>query len=147
MKNVLFLLFAVALVGCNNRTGGTDKAVHKTETIYQKVIVQQQVVPAPAPARPDIVLGEYVALSGVLNVDRVQFDLYSDYGEYSGTFTNFKMNVVWNVSGTLTPRAMHLVTVGEKSVWTFTATGDGQGNYSGHAKMKGGGGYNFKVHL
>lgn len=151
MKKMLLILPLLACVACG---GSTDAGKpNKPETIYRQVVIQQQTVPAPVtqpapPPRPDIVLGDYVALSGVLNVDRVRFDMYQGYGaEYNGTFTNYKVNVVWNVAGTLTPRAMNLQTVGEKSHWTFRATGDGQGSYSGRAQLTGGGGYNFKVHL
>ena len=149
MKNLLLFLFSVlCFAACNGKSDAGRQ--NKPETIYRQVIIQQQApAPAPAqPARPDIVLGEYVGLEGVLNVDRVRFDLYQGYGaEYNGTFTNYKINVCWSVAGTLTPRSMNLQTVGEKSSWTFTATGDGQGNYSGRAKLAGGGGYKFKVHL
>lgn len=154
MKKVLFALI-VSVLGMTACGGSSDAGQqNKPETIYKQVIIQQQTVPAQpaaqpaAPARPDIVLGSYVMLNGVLNVDKVRFELNQGYGsEYNGTFTNHKVKVSWSVAGTLTPRTMDLVTVGEKSTWTFRGTGDGQGNYNGRAQLQGGGGYNFKVHL
>lgn len=134
-------------MACGGSTGSGGE--NKPETIHRQVIIQQEVIRQPvAPSRPDMVLGDYVELSGILNVDKVRFDLYQGYGsEYNGTFTNYKVNVCWDVAGTLTPRSMNLRTIGEKSLWTFTATGDGQGNYSGRAQLRNGEGYTFKVHL
>ncbi len=154
-KNILYLLVSTL---CVTACGGSTEqgADNKPETIYQVIIPQQATPPSqqttPVAAEPqkeaEIVLDDYVSLKGVLNVDNIRFDLNKDYGtEYYGTFTNYKVNVVWNVSGTLTPRRIDLITVGEKSTWTFKATGDGQGNYDGRAQLQGGGGYNFKVHL
>ena len=103
---------------------------------------------AQAPQANDISIPSYASLSGVLNGDNVSFDVSCDYGDnYYGTFNNYTQGVSWAVTGTLNSRRMHLKTTEYGIYWTFSATGDGRGNYSGRARHKSGKGYSYRVSL
>ena len=89
---------------------------------------------------------EYVYLSGVLNVEAVEFQLYHDYGNtYRGTFYNSKLGLTMKVEGEFVDGDyFRLYSTDQKTTWTF-ACNYRRGEFSGTASNGHGANYNMSV--
>lgn len=131
----------------NIDTGTVQQNQTNTAPPVMPVEPVQQPAPKPAPKpQPAPVTYEQprsIELSGYLNGDYVTFSLYSNgSSSVSGVFTNYSINVSFNVSGTLTNSKMSLRSVGHGK-WRFKAHKYG-GSYQGTAS-NGSSAYSFDV--
>lgn len=132
-----------------------QKAVEKTQNEVARANAEAsraRAEVAQIPRADDIEVLASATLTGILNGESVCFDMSLDSldssgDNYSGTFSNYNQGVTWLVTGTLNSRRMHLKTTEYGIYWTFSATGDGRGNYSGRARHKSGKGYSYRVSL
>jgi len=103
-------------------------------------VVQTAPKPQPAPAYTQ---PQSYSLSGILNGDDVTFNLYSDGSSaVSGVFTNYSINVAFDVSGILTDSKMSLRSVNHGK-WRFKASRYGD-SYRGTC-TNGSSTYSFEV--
>lgn len=137
----------------NTPTKGEEAAQQTPESTVQeaKQEVKQeakqevqvvQPAPKPQPAATYTPPRSY-SLSGILNGDYVTFELYPNgSSSVSGVFTNYTINVAFNVSGTLTDSKMSLRSVNHGK-WRFRASRHG-GSYRGTC-TNGSSTYSFEV--
>ena len=133
----------------NASTKGEEAAQQNQESTVQEAQqeVKQEVqvvqpAPKPQPAATYTPPRSY-SLSGILNGDYVTFELYPNgSSSVSGVFTNYTINVAFNVSGTLTDSKMSLRSVNHGK-WRFKASRHG-GSYRGTC-TNGSSTYSFEV--
>lgn len=124
------------------------KALDKTQqnnTSKASPITDTRVQTTQIPKESVADMPNSVQLSGEFDGDDIAFFLTRVNGDtYSGTFDNYTRGISsWSVSGKFNSRKMNVRVKG----WTFSATGDGNGNYSGRATHKGGSSGSFRVSL
>lgn len=114
------------------------------QEVKQEAKQEVQVVqPAPKPQPDTYTPPRSYSLSGILNGDYVTFELYPNgSSSVSGVFTNYTINVAFNVSGTLTDSKMSLRSVNHGK-WRFKASRHG-GSYRGTC-TNGSSTYSFEV--
>ena len=88
----------------------------------------------------------YVYLSGILNVEAVEFRLDHDYGNtYRGTFYNTKLGLTMKVEGEFVDGSyFRLYSTDQKATWTFACKYSG-GEYVGTASNGHGASYDMNV--